>query len=369
VLAGKKDDSEKDGDEDEHEGLLPLSGPGRVKFNLPDWPLSASPPLDMKLLTLRDTEVKYETGEPVLHVEELVVSAGQRLALLGPNGCGKTTLLRSLAGRLEVPAGCRIVGVGGLRRARVAFFTQDLAQDLPGDITPVEHVLGEDAPVYLDVEGARAALGALGLRGACHNAKIQTLSGGEKARVALAVFATRPADVLLLDEPTNHLDGAAVASLCAGLRAHGGAVLVSSHDKAFLEALNVTDQVHITRDKVGEPGRLKVIAGAVERDLTGSGGRMPAALGASAHKAAPAEEGPPVEVVRKPKLSKAEKETIKRKIRTAMWKIECEEARLEEAEKAMNAEYNEETLAEYEDATASVEKGYAKLQELEDQLV
>ncbi|CAE7513429.1 ybiT, partial [Symbiodinium pilosum] len=77
--------------------------------------------------------------------QEFVVSAGQRLALLGPNGCGKTTLLRSLAGRLEVEAGSRILGVGGLRRARVAFFTQDLAQDLPGDITPVEHVLGDDA--------------------------------------------------------------------------------------------------------------------------------------------------------------------------------------------------------------------------------
>ncbi|CAE7399792.1 CPK2 [Symbiodinium sp. CCMP2456] len=63
-----------------------------------------------------------------------------------------------------------------VRRAHSSFKKD---QDLPGDITPVEHVLGDDAPISLDKEGARAALGALGLRGACHNAPIKTLSGGE----------------------------------------------------------------------------------------------------------------------------------------------------------------------------------------------
>lgn len=361
VLSGKKG-SEEDSDDDA-QGLLPLSGPGKVKFNLPDWPLGASPPLDRKLLTLKETEIRYDGGEPVLNIEEFVVSAGQRLALLGPNGCGKTTLLRSLAGRLEVEAGCRILGAGGLRRARVAFFTQDLAQDLPGDITPVEHVLGDDAPISLDKEGARAALGALGLRGACHNAPIKTLSGGEKARVALAVFATRPADVLLLDEPTNHLDGAAVASLCAGLREHGGAVLVSSHDKAFLEALRVTDQVHIARAEVGEPGHLKVIHAPVARDF-GAGGAAPSApAGASAHVA----EAIPGPSKAAPKPS-ADKAKLKRKISSVMRRIEHAEGLLQEAADAMNAEYNEETVAAYEAANANVEEMYADMQSLEDQL-
>ncbi|CAE7883768.1 CPK2 [Symbiodinium microadriaticum] len=308
-------------------------------------------------------ELKKEWAVATAEAKEFVVSAGQRLALLGPNGCGKTTLLRSLAGRLEVEAGCRILGAGGLRRARVAFFTQDLAQDLPGDITPVEHVLGDDAPISLDKEGARAALGALGLRGACHNAPIKTLSGGEKARVALAVFATRPADVLLLDEPTNHLDGAAVASLCAGLREHGGAVLVSSHDKAFLEALRVTDQVHIARAEVGEPGHLKVIHAPVARDF-GAGGAAPSApAGASAHVA----EAIPGPSKAAPKPS-ADKAKLKRKISSVMRRIEHAEGLLQEAADAMNAEYNEETVAAYEAANANVEEMYADMQSLEDQL-
>eukprot|EP00439_Symbiodinium_sp_Y106_P079257 s723_g17.t4 len=263
---------------------------------------------------------KLHTCIAAIRHEEFVVSAGQRLALLGPNGCGKTTLLRSLAGRLEVEAGCRILGAGGLRRARVAFFTQDLAQDLPGDITPVEHVLGDDAPISLDKEGARAALGALGLRGACHNAPIKTLSGGEKLDTASPdIPDVHTSRLEPNDEPTNHLDGAAVASLCAGLREHGGAVLVSSHDKAFLEALRVTDQVHIARAEVGEPGHLKVIHAPVARHFGAVGAAPSAPAGASAHVAAES-PGPAQAVMRR---------------------IEHAEGLLQEAADAMNAEYNE----------------------------
>ena len=365
ILDGKKSESqgEEEGD-DLTDGLLPLSGPGRVKFELPEWPLSASPPLDGKLLRLKDADVGYKTGETVLKVEDLVLQVGQRCALLGPNGCGKTTLLKTLAGQLEVRAGARILGVGNLRRARVAFFTQDLAQDLPADITPVEHVLADDAPIMLDEQGARSALGALGLRGACHKAKIGTLSGGEKARVALAVFATRPADILLLDEPTNHLDGAAVASLCAGLRGHKGVVLVASHDKAFLEALQVTDKITVTRGAVGEPGALKVESGPYERKLLGSERPPEDVVSASAHMAAePAEPGP------KPKKKRATGNDAKKarwKLNKVMKDIEIAEKHLEEAAEAMNTDYNDETLQGYEKANAKVEELYESMQLLEE---
>lgn len=372
ILDGKNKRT-AEGDEEEEEvdltdGLLPLSGPGRVKFQLPEWPLSASPPLDGKLLRLKDADIGYKTGEPVLRVEELVLQQGQRCALLGPNGCGKTTLLKTLAGQLEVRAGARILGVGNLRRARVAFFTQDLAQDLPSDITPIEHVLADDAPIMLDEEGARKALGALGLRGACHKAKIGTLSGGEKARVALAVFATRPADILLLDEPTNHLDGAAVASLCAGLREHKGVVLVASHDKAFLEALQVTDKINVVRGSVGEPGHLRVDSGPYERTL---GNQPKVEAVASVASATPhAVEAVAAAFVPGPprKAASASKAKLKRQLSTVMRKIEEAEAALEKAGEALNEEYNDDTLKGYEAATSEVDKLYESMQLLEDEL-
>eukprot|EP00929_Paragymnodinium_shiwhaense_P026147 TRINITY_DN15602_c0_g2_i7.p1 TRINITY_DN15602_c0_g2~~TRINITY_DN15602_c0_g2_i7.p1 ORF type:complete len:746 (+),score=176.12 TRINITY_DN15602_c0_g2_i7:31-2268(+) len=244
------------------DGTLPLSTPGKVNLRIPEAPLVLNPPTSRQLLTLKNVDVGYSPDAVVMNDVFLDVKIGQRVALLGPNGVGKTTLLRTLAGTLEAQAGTRVVGVGGLRKARVRLFTQDLAQDLPGDMTPVDYVLSDGAPADLDAQGARMALGSLGLRGEVHLSKISSLSGGEKARVALAVFTTRPADVLLLDEPTNHLDGAAVTSLSEGLRQHtSGAVLVASHDRAFVDALQVTHTANVERPATGKAVKINVKTG------------------------------------------------------------------------------------------------------------
>jgi len=175
--------------EETPDGTLPLSAPGKVRLKLPDPPLATSPPSDGVLLEMKEANVGYEGAPLVIEDVNAKLKCGHRVALLGPNGCGKTTLLRTLAGTLEAQSGIRKIGVGSLRKAKVALFTQDLAQDLPADFTPVDYVL-DGAPSWLDAQGARQALGALGLRSEVHMSKIGSLSGGEKGRVA-SLFSQR----------------------------------------------------------------------------------------------------------------------------------------------------------------------------------
>jgi len=263
VLGGKDTDDEK-GD-----GMLPLASKNTVYLKLPPAPLGRGGPLDGKLISLDRGEIGYDKDKPpVLSGVQLDLKASSRMALLGPNGCGKSTMLKALVGSLELQAGTRSIGEGSFGKASVQLYTQDLAQDLPADTTPVDYVLANGG----SEEVARRALGALGLKNECHKALIGGLSGGEKARVALAVFATSPADVLLLDEPTNHLDRVAVTALAKGLREHsGGCVLVSTHDEAFIEALELTDKVFVSKGEGGQPGTVRMASG-LNRVVTADAG-------------------------------------------------------------------------------------------------
>ncbi len=169
------------------------AGPGdasRVALTLPPPPPGAA-----EALTLTNASFGFGAA-PQLSGVTLTLQRGMRLAILGPNGAGKSTLLAALAGNLALSRGARKVGDG----TEVGVFTQDLAQALPADAIALEHVLASarvDAP-GLTSERARSVLGALGLRGDAALRAIGDLSGGEKARVALAAFVLRPANALLL---------------------------------------------------------------------------------------------------------------------------------------------------------------------------
>ena len=130
--------------------------------------------------------------------------------------------------------------------------SQDLAQDLPQEQVALNHVL-EDArkldPLLKDQQ-ARAVLGALGLTGGKPLQTIGSLSGGEKARVALAKFALRPANLLFLDESSNHLDVPTIHMLADCMKAFPGAVVLVSHDRPFVERLQPTHVAHCKGGKL-----------------------------------------------------------------------------------------------------------------------
>ncbi len=209
---------------------------------LPRLVLPDAPPGAHEALSLIGASLGWTGGPPVLQGVDLVLERGMRVAVLGPNGAGKSTLLSTLSGRLPPMSGRRKVG----DRVRIGVFTQDLAADLPEDATALEHLTGV-APL-LGEQRARTILGSLGLSGPDALRPIGQLSGGERARVALAALVARPSNVLLLDEPTNHLDAETVEVLARALRGYEGALLLVTHDRYLVEQL----ATHVLRVGNGE---------------------------------------------------------------------------------------------------------------------
>ncbi len=218
------------------------------RFQLPEAPAGA-----FEALKLEKASVGWG-DTPLLSDIELTLERGMRLVLLGPNGCGKSTLLQSLAGRLKLLGGRRRVG----DRSRIGVFDQDLAATLPPDTDALTH-LSELVPAT-PPQRLRAVLGALGLPGEMALRPISQLSGGEKARVALAALVVRPSNVLLLDEPTNHLDAETVEVLVRALEGFTGAMVLVTHDRYVAEKL----ASHVGRV---EGGTVTVRAGVRPEDL------------------------------------------------------------------------------------------------------
>ncbi|SDG47847.1 ABC-F family ATP-binding cassette domain-containing protein [Roseospirillum parvum] len=187
----------------------------------------APPPL----LTLDGIRLGFG-GRPLFTDIDLAVATGQRLCLVGRNGSGKSTLLKVCAGLIEPDSGSRALSPGALAR----YLPQE--PEMPPAETVRAWIAGGLSEVAAgDDHKADILIDQLGLPA---EAALGTLSGGQKRRVALARALIGEPDLLLLDEPTNHLDLAAIGWLEARLQRHRGALLVISHDRAFLE--RVTNQ-------------------------------------------------------------------------------------------------------------------------------
>merc|ERR1719506_1417107 len=162
---------------------------------------------------------------------DLCLERGDRVAILGPNGAGKSTLLRLILGR-ETPREGRAEIVAA--NAVLQHFEQDQANVLPLDKTVIETMSDASRTGNWTYEQLRALLGRFMFKDEKVDDNLSTLSGGEKARVALCKMMLTPANLLLLDEPTNHLDITSKEVLEDAIQNYDGSVLVISHDRYFM---------------------------------------------------------------------------------------------------------------------------------------
>ena len=197
------------------------------------------------LMRLNDADCGYGTGARILHDVGFGLEAGDRIGLLGPNGAGKSTLVKTLVGEIPVMTGDRYAHPD----LRIGYFAQHTVESLVEGTSPIDHLrtLSPDSPT----QAFRDFLGKWYFPGDRAFETIDGFSGGEKARLALALIAWRQPNVLLLDEPTNHLDLDMREALAEALSDFDGAIVMVSHDRHLIGL--VCDKFVRVADGVVEP--------------------------------------------------------------------------------------------------------------------
>ncbi|HEX8301372.1 ABC-F family ATP-binding cassette domain-containing protein [Sphingomonas sp.] len=194
-----------------------------LTFDFPN-PDELRPPL----ITLDYASVGYG-DKPILKKLNLRLDPDDRIALLGRNGNGKTTLARLLAAQLAPMEGA----MNASGKMRVGYFTQYQVEELTRDETPLQHMTA--LMKGASQSAVRAQLGRFGFQAQKATTEVGKLSGGEKARLALALITRDAPHMLILDEPTNHLDVDAREALIQALNDYSGAVVIVSHDRHMIE--------------------------------------------------------------------------------------------------------------------------------------
>lgn len=204
-------------------------------------------PKEMKspLIRLEKVDAGYIEGQPILRALDLTINTNDRIALLGANGNGKSTLVKILSDRLKPMAG-QIYKSGQLK---IGYFAQFQTDELDVDLTPFETLraaMNEPSEVKV-----RAMLSRFGFDKSKADTKVGGLSGGEKARLLFCLMSYDAPHIMLLDEPTNHLDIDAREALMQALNNYNGAIILVSHDTHLVEC--VADQLWLVADSKCKP--------------------------------------------------------------------------------------------------------------------
>ena len=262
---------------------------------------------------------------PVVRGVGLTLSPGQRIGLLGRNGAGKSTLIRLLAGELPLLAG-RCEPARGLE---IGYFAQHQLEQLDPRASPLEHLQGLDGRAT--EQSLRDHLGGFGFRGERAETSVAPFSGGEKARLVLALLVYRKPNLLLLDEPTNHLDLEMRHALTVALQGFEGAMVLVSHDRHLLAT--ASDELLLVHDGAVSP---------FEGDLEAYSAWL-----ARSREAAGAEGGPKGQPVASRKARRREQAERRRRLqplRSEAERLDAEVARLSARQAALEARLGESEL-------------------------
>lgn len=213
---------QKQEDEMQPQELLQRPKEYLVKFRFPE-----PPPLQPPVLGLYNVTFAYSGQKPLFVKTDFGIDMNSRVAIVGPNGVGKSTFLKLLVGELTPQEGESRMN----HRLRIGRFDQHSGEHLTAEETPSEYLM---RLFDLQYEKARKQLGTFGLASHAHTIKMKDLSGGQKARVALAELCLNAPDVLILDEPTNNLDIESIDALAEAINEYTGGVIIVSHDERLI---------------------------------------------------------------------------------------------------------------------------------------
>merc|ERR1711892_1185270 len=199
-----------------------------VKFRFPE-----TSTLQPPILGLYNASFNYEDQPPLFKNVEFGIDMQSRVAIVGPNGVGKSTFLKMIMQDLEPTKGEARKNI----RLKIGRYDQHSGEHLTAEESPTEYLM---RLFDLQLEKARRQLGSFGLQSHAHNVRMKDLSGGQKARVALAELTLSAPDVVILDEPTNNLDIESIDALGEALNEYEGGVIIVSHDERLIRDTNCT---------------------------------------------------------------------------------------------------------------------------------